>query len=108
MKKIFQPFATISRQTVTIMVVLQVVMALILWHTSSDGLIPKPGKVGSAFMLLLTSSVLADNVLVSLGLTMQAMLYSIIITLVFAWLSVLPFFKTIAQFIVKCRYLTLA
>src|SRR3954453_4383410 len=108
MKKIFQPFANISRQTVGTMGIAQVVIALVLWHITSDGLIPKPEKVAGAFIHLLSTRLLIDNVLVSLALTMQAMLYSIVITLVFAYLSVLPFFKSIAQFIVKCRYLTLA
>src|SRR5438309_8338787 len=107
-KGIFQPFAVISRQTVVTMVIAQVLIALVLWHTTSDGLIPKPEKVAGAFMHLLSTRLLIDNVLVSLALTMQAMLYSIMITLVFAYLSVLPFFRSIAQFIVKCRYLTLA
>lgn len=108
MKKIFQPFANISRQTVVIMVIAQVIIALLLWHITSDGLIPKPEKVAGAFIHLLSTRLLIDNVLVSLSLTLQAMLYSIVITLVFAYLSVLPFFRSIAQFIVKCRYLTLA
>jgi sulfonate transport system permease protein len=108
MKKIFQPFANISRQTVVTMVIVQVVIALLFWHVTSDGLIPKPEKVAGAFIHLLSTRLLIDNVLVSLALTMQAMLYSIVITLVFVYLSVLPFFRSIAQFIVKCRYLTLA
>jgi len=106
--RLFSPFATISRQTVVILVIAQVIMALLLWHVTSDGLIPKPEKVAGAFMHLLSTRLLIDNVLVSLSLTLQAMLYSIVITLVFAYLSVLPFFRSIAQFIVKCRYLTLA
>jgi sulfonate transport system permease protein len=107
MKKIFQPFATINRQTIMIMMAVQVVITLLLWHTLSDGLIPKPTKVASAFAQLLGSKILFDNILVSLLLTLKAMLYSILITLLFAYLSVLPFFKSVAQFIVKCRYLTL-
>jgi sulfonate transport system permease protein len=107
MKKIFQPFARINRQTVAIIISLQVIVTLLLWHVGSDGLIPKPGKVAISFVELLGSKLLLDNVLVSLLLTGKAMLYSILITLVFAYLSVLPFFKSIAQFIVKCRYLTL-
>ena len=107
MKKIFQPFARINRQTVTIIISLQVIVTLLLWHVASDGLIPKPGKVATTFVELLGSKLLLDNVLVSLLLTLKAMLFSILITLGFAYLSVLPFFKSIAQFIVKCRYLTL-
>jgi len=104
---IFQPFGKISRQTFIIMIVLQVVITITAWQFSSDGLIPKPAHVATAFGQLLTSRLLLDNMLVSLGLTLKAMIYSIIITLFFAYASVMPFFKSIAQFIVKCRYLTL-
>jgi len=105
--RIFQPFGHISKQTLIIMIVLQVIITITAWQITSDGLIPKPGNVATAFGQLLTSKLLLDNMLVSLGLTLKAMLYSIIITLLFAYLSVIPFFKTLAQFIVKCRYLTL-
>jgi len=107
MKKFFQPFARLSKSTFTLMIVSQVVIGLLLWHFTSDGLIPKPGKVAAAFMHLLSTSLLWDNILVSLGLTLQAMLYSIVITLLFSYLSVVPFFRSLALFLVKCRYLTL-
>jgi len=107
MKKIFQPFGKISRQAFILMMIAQVIIAVTMWHAGSNGLIPSPFKVKIAFLHLLGTKLLWDNVLVSLGLTMQAMLYSILITLLFAYLSVMPFFKSIAQFIVKCRYLTL-
>ncbi|CAN5576624.1 hypothetical protein BH10BAC3_BH10BAC3_13390 [soil metagenome] len=104
---IFKPFGKISKQTVIILVVMQVVITLLVWQTTSNGLIPKPTSIAAAFGKLLTSKLLLDNMLVSLVLTLKAMLYSIIITLFFAYTSVIPFFKSIAQFIVKCRYLTL-
>ena len=107
MKKIFQPFGVISRQTMVVMAVFQAIAALTLWHLGSNGLVPKPYKVAGAFMHLVSTSLLLDNLLISLELTVQAMLYSVVLTLLFAYLSVLPFFKTMARFIVKCRYLTL-
>ena len=107
MKSLFQPFKKISRQTFIIMVAVQVATTLVLWHVASDGLIPRPGKVAEAFLHLLSTSLLMDNILVSLVLTLKAMLYSIVITLLFSYLSVLPFFRSIALFLVKCRYLTL-
>jgi sulfonate transport system permease protein len=107
MKHLLQPFARISRQNFIIMVVVQAIITLLAWHLLSNGLIPKPGKVAGAFVNLLGTRLLIDNILVSLLLTLKAMLYSILITLVFAYLSVIPFFKSVALFIVKCRYLTL-
>ena len=108
MKKLFQPFAFVSKQTFIILSLMQITLALVLWHTTSNGLMPQPGKVVAALIHLSTTKLLIDNVLVSLGLTIQAMVYAIIITLIICYLSVLPFFKSIALFIVECRYLTLA
>jgi NitT/TauT family transport system permease protein len=108
MKKLFQPFAFVSKKTFITLSLIQIILALVLWHTTSNGLMPQPGKVAAALIHLSTTKMLIDNVLVSLGLTVQAMLYAIIITLIFCYLSVLPFFKSIALFIVECRYLTLA
>lgn len=107
MKKIFSPFGRISRQALTIITVLQVIICLVLWQVTSNGLIPSPLKVTQAFFNLITGGVLLDNILVSIVLTIKALFYSIAITLFFAYLSVIPFFKNIAVFLVKCRYLTL-
>lgn len=107
MKNIFLPFGKISKQVLAIMVAGQVVLALLLWHFSSNGLIPQPLTVTKTFLGLLTTKVLLDNVLTSIMLTFEALLYSVLITLFFTYLSVIPFFKTIALFIVKARYLTL-
>jgi sulfonate transport system permease protein len=107
MKKIFSPFGKISQPVLIILVVVQVILALTFWHVKSNGLIPKPEKVAGAFVNLLGTKQLFDDVLVSLGLTIKAMFYSILITLFFTYLSVVPFFKTLANFLVKCRYLTL-
>jgi len=106
-KVIFKPFENISKQTFTIMVLLQAAIALACWQLGADGLVPGPLKIGTALGQLITSRLLLDNILVSIVLTLKAMLFSILITLVFAYLSVIPFFNSIAQFIVKCRYLTL-
>lgn len=107
MKQLFLPFKKISRHTFIIMVALQIAITLLLWHTTSNGLIPKPVKVTEAFISLLQTRLLMDNIVVSLMLTLKAMLYSIIITLFISYLSVLPFFRSIAMFLIKCRYLTL-
>jgi sulfonate transport system permease protein len=103
----FKPFSTISRSSVLIMMGSQILFILLLWQLIAGGLMPTPARIGSALGDLLTSRSLIDNLLVSLLLTVQAMLYSIAITLFFGYLSVIPFFNSIARFIVKCRYLTL-
>ena len=106
-KKIFQPFETISKQTMAIMIVVQVIVAVFAWHSLSTGLIPPPLKVVNALADQFTSTLLWDNVLISVVLTLKAMVISIAITLIFCYLSVIPFFKHMAELLVKCRYLTL-
>jgi len=103
----FKPFEKISRQNLVIMVLLQVLLTLVVWQASPIGLIPQPLKIIGALGHLLTTRLLLDNMLVSLLLTLQALVYSVLATLIFTYLSVIPFFRPIAQFIVKCRYLTL-
>ncbi len=106
-KKIFTPFGRINKQTFIIIGAIQALLALVLWHFSSNGLIPKPLKIADTFINLVGSKALIDNVIVSFSLTIKAMAISIVITLFFSYLSVIPFFKNIALFLVKCRYLTL-
>ena len=90
-----------------IMVLLQAIVALTVWQLRPGGLIPGPLRVLGALGELLGGRLLFDGLLVSLLLTLKALFYSVAITLLFSYLSVVPFFHSIAQLIVKCRYLTL-
>jgi ABC-type nitrate/sulfonate/bicarbonate transport system permease component len=90
-----------------LMVTAQIVFALSVWQLTPPGLIPHPSGIIAALGELLTGRLLLDNLLVSLLLTVKALFYSVAITLVFSYLSVIPFFHAVAQLIVKCRYLTL-
>ena len=103
----FKPFEKFSRQTFLLLVAGQVIFALLVWQFSPGGLIPRPTAVLAALGHLLSTRLFADNLLASVLLTGQALFYSVLITLVFAYGSVIPFLKPVAQFIVKCRYLTL-
>jgi len=89
------------------MVVAQVLFVLVLWQLSPGGLIPGPLRVLEALGNLLSGRLLYDSLLTSLLLTFKALAYSLVLTLLFSYLSVLPFFRPAAEFVVKCRYLTL-
>jgi sulfonate transport system permease protein len=103
----FKPFSTISRTTLLIMVAAQVLFALLIWQLSPGGLIPGPLRVVEALGQLLSTGLLYDNLVASLILTFKALAYSLVLTLLFSYLSVLPFCRPLAQLVVKCRYLTL-
>jgi ABC-type nitrate/sulfonate/bicarbonate transport system permease component len=107
LKKIFEPLNVINKETVVILVILQTMLALFFWHMTGGGLIPKPMYVGESLIRTLISKDFLDNFFSSLSLTMQGMGYSILIALVISYLSMIPFFNPLANFIIKCRYLTL-
>ena len=106
-KGLFQPFKIINRNVVLSLFFIQGALAIGIWFVTSHGLIPGPLKVMSAMGRLATSRDLAENLVASLLLTLQGMFYSILIALVISYLYLIPFFKPLTAFIVKCRYLTL-
>jgi sulfonate transport system permease protein len=102
-----KPFDKISHRTLLTIVATQLSVTLISWQVLGGGLIPPPSKVLVALAQLLTAHLFIDNLLTSLMLTGQALFYAVVITLLFGYASVIPFFRPVTQFIVKCRYLTL-
>jgi ABC-type nitrate/sulfonate/bicarbonate transport system permease component len=108
LKKIFRPLSHVSRKTFFTLVCVETVVALVIWQLSCNALIPTPTRVLSSFIKLINSKTFLDNFFSSMGMIFEGMGISIIIALLVSYLSVIPFFKPIAQFIVKCRYLTLS
>jgi NitT/TauT family transport system permease protein len=107
-KKIFSPFAYLSNSSYTILVILNCVIAIVLWQTFAvGGLIPTPLRVADSVLKILASSGFYDDLFSSLSLTLRGMGISIFISLIICYLSLIPFFQPFAKFIIKCRYLTL-
>ncbi len=106
-KALFEPFSVINRKTVLILAAIEIVIAVLLWQFASGDLIPTPGRVLSAMNEVFTRSSFMDDFFASLILTLKGMGISIVIALLISYLSLIPVFEPIANFIVKCRYLTL-
>ncbi|MGL4599120.1 MAG: ABC transporter permease [Bacteroidia bacterium] len=87
--------------------VLQVIIALVVWQVTCGALIPTPTKVFQKMMSILGSGEFYDDFIASVSLIAQGMFISIAIAMVLAYLSLIPFFRPIVEFVVKCRYLTL-
>ena len=107
LKYIFEPLHKVSKTTYLMIAIVEIAIVLGLWQIAGNGLIPAPLKIIEALITLLSSSVIYDNFMSSLFLTLQGMGISICIALLVSYLSVIPVFQPVARFIVKCRYLTL-
>ena len=108
LKRLFTPLISVSNKTFSILVVINVLIALVVWHfLAVGGLIPTPIKIAESIGRILGSNSFYDNLFISLALTLKGMGYSIVIALFICYLSMIPMFNPLAKFIIKCRYLTL-
>lgn len=78
-----------------------------MWQYGAPSLIPRPAQVGNQIVAFLTDSDFYSEIIQSIFLTGKAMIYSIIIASIFAYLSPTPFFRALTIFMTKFRYLTL-
>jgi ABC-type nitrate/sulfonate/bicarbonate transport system permease component len=107
-KNLFSPLAQLKGRTLTMVIVVEVALAVGLWQIfGGGGLIPTPWHILQAVGRIVLSPSFGDNLFSSLGLTLSGMGISIVLALMISYLSLLPALAPIARFIVKCRYLTL-
>jgi NitT/TauT family transport system permease protein len=108
---IFKPFEKVHKSTELTIRSGWLVCLLLIWFTASftsdTHLFPTPTQVFGGLSALWTEG-LAVHVGSSLMLCGQAVLYSVIISLTFCYLSPLPFLQSIAVALSKFRYLPLA
>jgi ABC-type nitrate/sulfonate/bicarbonate transport system permease component len=106
-KSFFEPFGTISKTNMLILIAVQIVLALGLWQGLGNELIPPPSKIFLRMTEIIKKESFWDNFLASLSLILKGMFYSLIIALSISYLSLVPFFRPFSKFVIKCRYLTL-
>jgi NitT/TauT family transport system permease protein len=107
LKKLFTPFKIIKKQTIILLIVMEVLIALISWQFFGGGLIPTPFKISESLINILSNKSFYNNLVSSSWLTFKGMFISIIISLILGYFSRIPFFKPLVKFVVKCRYLTI-
>ncbi len=107
LKTFFEPFGIISKGNMLALVFIQIVLALGLWQWLSGGLIPPPSKIIGKVLEIIKTGNFWDNFFASLMLTLKGMFIALFIALLVSYLSLVPFFRPLAKFVIKCRYLTL-
>jgi NitT/TauT family transport system permease protein len=108
MKKIldlFTPNKTIDKKSISIMLAGQITIVLLLWCYSTNALIPKPLDILSAWKHLAVSGGLIQDLYISTKLCFHAILISVIVSAILAYLTVLPFFKPAGFVMEKMRFL---
>lgn len=107
--KIFKPFEELNSKNKSIITFSWLVLLITFWTICSLGevhLFPTPKQVAEGFVDLWSKGLIV-HLKSSLGLCAKAVLYSVIISLIFSYLTGIPFFKPMGTFISKLRFLPL-
>jgi NitT/TauT family transport system permease protein len=108
MKKIldlFTPNKAIDKNSISIMLMGQIVVVFLLWNYSTSPLIPKPLDILSAWKTLALNGGLIQDLYISTKLCFHAILISVVVSAILAYLTILPFFKPAGFVMEKMRFL---
>jgi NitT/TauT family transport system permease protein len=103
---LFAPNKTLSKSTATLLVAAQAIAFILLWVFSPFVFLPSQTETLHAFSQLWVDG-LANDLIISFTLNLQAIGVALIISLGLAYATVLPFFRPIVAFISKLRFLSL-
>lgn len=107
MDQLFRWNGQISGTAKTLLIVFYLIAFLLLWQFAAPGGIPKPGKCWAAWMELTTQYNLIGELLASTQTCLMAMLITIIVAMLLAYISRIPFFEPLVSLLTKFRFLSL-
>lgn len=103
----FLPNQAISANTLKVIVIIQIVAAVAIWMASPFEVLPTPMEVWQGFVRLYKEQGLVTDLWISFKLILHALALTVLIALALSYLTVMPFFRPIAQALSKMRYLSL-
>ena len=103
----FAPNRTVSKTSMRIIVVVQLLLVLAFWLTSPFEVLPQPLEVVTALKTLWFTQGLGRELGTSLALNVQALAITVAISLALAYLSVIPVVQPIVVAVSKGRFLGL-
>lgn len=106
-KQLFFPFGEVNKKVRIGIITFWVAFFLLMFEVFHSKVIPSPSKVFNSLITMIQTDVFYEELVSSLMTTLKAMFYSILATVVIVYASTIVFFRPLAEFISKCRYLTL-
>jgi NitT/TauT family transport system permease protein len=104
--EVLSPNRVISKQTVRWLVGLQLVMLFFIWVFSPSVFLPRPKEVFQALSEMWMQG-LGGELITSFYLNLQAIALSTVLSLLMAYLTVIPFFRPIVNLLSKLRFLSM-
>jgi NitT/TauT family transport system permease protein len=103
---VFSPNAVLSKNTVRILVAVQVAVVLLLWIVTPFVLFPKPDEVLRALGDMWEQG-LGGELITSFYLNLEAISLATVVSLLLAYATVMPFFRPVVALLSKLRFLSL-
>jgi NitT/TauT family transport system permease protein len=107
LKSLFQWNGSISGTTRWALIVFYMLTFLGLWQFFAPAGIPGPGKVWAAWRDLVANQNLIGELLGSAQTCLLAMIITVLLAMLLAYLSRIPFFSPLVELITKFRFLSL-
>jgi NitT/TauT family transport system permease protein len=104
---IFLPNRVVSPSTMKLIIGVEAAVALLIWFKSPFKVLPQPGEVYAALGKLWSSDGLGQELITSFLMNVEALAWSAAISLVLAYLTVLPVFRPIVVALSKGRFLSM-
>lgn len=104
--EVLSPNRVISKQTVRWLIGLQLVILFFVWLFSPTVFLPKPKEVWNALGEMWSEG-LGGELITSFYLNLQAIALSTVLSLLMAYLTVIPFFRPIVSLLSKLRFLSM-
>lgn len=103
---VLSPNRVISKQTLRWMIGFQLLLLFFIWVFSPTIFLPKPKEVFQALSEMWTEG-LGGELITSFYLNLQAIALSTTLSLLLAYLTVIPFFRPIVNLLSKLRFLSM-
>jgi NitT/TauT family transport system permease protein len=107
LKGLFVPNRTLPAPSMRLLVAGQAAAALLFWWLSPLEVLPNPAEVAAALRELWLEQGLGRELITSFLTNLEALAWTLVLSLTLSYLTVVPFFRPIASAISKGRFLGL-
>lgn len=101
------PNKSVSPQIMLIIIFMWVILAGTYWINNTSEILPRPGEILTAFNTLVDKGGLIGEMWTSMKLCFDAVIHTIVISLIICYATVIPLFRPIGFLVTKFRFLTL-
>lgn len=101
------PNRPVSPGVMKLLIMAQAAVALLFWWLSPLKVLPNPAEVAVALRRLWLEEGLGRELIISFSLNLQALAWTVVISLLLSYLTVVPFFRPLTAAISKGRFLGL-